>query len=59
MEANPRCTTNAPERVVQFLDEAGLIAKDRRILDLNSADLSDVNLTLANLSNANLARPTS
>jgi uncharacterized protein YjbI with pentapeptide repeats len=40
--------------VVQFLYESGLIAKDRRILDLSKADLFMADLRRAKLSEANL-----
>jgi len=42
-------------RVVQFLYEAGLIAKDHPVLDLRGGDLSDVSLNDADLSGANLS----
>lgn len=41
--------------VLQFLQESGLIGKDKRIIKLTGADLSGANLYLADLSEANLS----
>jgi uncharacterized protein YjbI with pentapeptide repeats len=41
-------------RVVQFLNEAGLIAKGRPVLDLGGADLQRAHLFEADLSGASL-----
>src|SRR5215218_96568 len=43
------------QTVVQFLYEAGLIAKDCPVLDLSRADLSEADLWEAHLSDANLS----
>jgi uncharacterized protein YjbI with pentapeptide repeats len=51
----PRLDGGRKARVVQFLYESGLIAKDHLILDLHSADLSYANLRGAQLSFANLS----
>jgi uncharacterized protein YjbI with pentapeptide repeats len=56
-----RLDGNRKARVVQFLYEAGLINKNRLVLDLKGADLSYANLSggaylgFADLSNANLS----
>jgi hypothetical protein len=42
-------------RVVQFLYESRLIAKERPVLDLRGADLNDVSLNNVDLSGANLS----
>jgi hypothetical protein len=51
----PRLDGDRKARVVQFLYEAGLIAKDRPVLDLSEADLSEASLGGANLSGTNLS----
>jgi uncharacterized protein YjbI with pentapeptide repeats len=51
----PRLNGVRIARVVQFLYEAGLIAKGRPIVDLAGADLSEANLSEADLIAANLS----
>jgi hypothetical protein len=51
----PRLFGDRKARVVQFLHEAGLIAKGRPIVDLAGADLSGADLIEANLSGADLS----
>jgi uncharacterized protein YjbI with pentapeptide repeats len=50
----PRLDAVRKKSVLQFLYEAGLIEKDKYIVDLKGADLSGAFLYIANLSGANL-----
>jgi hypothetical protein len=52
----PRLDGNRRARVVQFLYESGLIARDHPVLALRGANLSEANLYRANLSGVNLYR---
>jgi hypothetical protein len=51
----PRLDADRKARVVQFLYESGLIAKDRPILDLRGANLMGADLSMADLSWAELS----
>jgi hypothetical protein len=50
----PRLDGDRKARVIQFLYEAGLVSKDKRVLDLAGADLSEASLSGANLSGVRL-----
>ncbi len=51
----PRLNGRRKRSVLQFLNESGLIDKDKRIVDLTGAGLSGANLLEANLLGANLS----
>jgi Pentapeptide repeats (8 copies) len=50
----PRLNGDRKARVVQFLYESGLIAAERRVLDLRGSDLREADLVLTDLSGADL-----
>ncbi len=52
----PRLDGRRKRSVVQFLYESGLIDKDKKIIDLDGANLIEANLIFAELSKADLSR---
>jgi hypothetical protein len=52
-----RLDSDHKAQVVQFVYEAGLIARGHRVLDLSGADLRRANLSRASLSGADLSGP--
>ncbi len=52
----PRCDGRRKAIVLDFLYESGLIDKDKKIVDLDGADLSEADLFRAQRSKADLSR---